>query len=114
LGFPRDQRGELQLQNESMHVLITGKIERPFLPVFAGFCRFLPGLNSSVMDKKLSNRVVVTTKDVQLILGKSPRSARDLLQKVKRVLKKKPRQYVTVAEFCEFVGITEAEVREFL
>ncbi|MGN7720243.1 hypothetical protein [Chitinophaga sp. 22620] len=66
------------------------------------------------MNKKLSRKVVITTKDVQLILGKSARSARDLLQKVKMALDKKPGQYVTVAEFCEFVGITEAEVREFL
>ncbi len=65
------------------------------------------------MNKNEPRRVVITTKDIQKILGKGERSARELMQKLRVMLKKGPEQYVTVAEFCRFAGLTEEEVRDF-
>ncbi|WP_298717125.1 hypothetical protein [Chitinophaga sp.] len=65
------------------------------------------------MGKNLPHRVVITTKDIQLILGKGERSARDLMQKLRAYFQKKPGQYVSVAEFCAFVGIAPSDVKEF-
>lgn len=65
------------------------------------------------MSHYVFRRVVVTNKDVQLILGKGERSARDLMQKLRAHLKKKPGQFVSVKEFCAFVGLREEDVRAF-
>lgn len=65
------------------------------------------------MNKKVPQRVVITTKDIQNILGKGERSARELMQKLRAILKKAPGQYVTVTEFCELVGLTDEDVRGF-
>jgi hypothetical protein len=83
------------------------------LPHFAGFYRFLPIKTGGMMDKNVPRRVVITTKDIQNILGICDRSARELMQKLRVMLEKGPEQYVTVAEFCRFVGLTEDEVRDF-
>lgn len=66
------------------------------------------------MNKNTPQRVVITTKDIKNILGKSDRSARELMQKLRVMLRKGPEQYVTVAEFCRFTGLTEEEIRGFL
>ncbi len=58
--------------------------------------------------------MVIYTKDIQNIFGKSDRSARELMQKLRRMFKKKDRQCISVAEFCEYAGFDEEEVREFL
>lgn len=63
------------------------------------------------MDTRMSQRVVIYTKDVELVLGKSERSARHFLHLIKRALKKSDHQFVTMAEFCFFTGISEEEVR---
>lgn len=86
----------------------------PLLPHFAGFCRFLPIKQGGMMDKKGPRRVVITTKDIQNILGICERSARELMQRIRLMLEKGQEQYVTVAEFCRFVGLTEDEVQPFL
>ncbi|RPD38601.1 hypothetical protein EG028_25245 [Chitinophaga barathri] len=65
------------------------------------------------MHKNKPHRIVITTKDVMLILGKSNRTARRLMKQMCMYFKKKRGQYITVAEFCEFVGLTEEEVLKF-
>lgn len=85
----------------------------PFLPHFAGFCRFLPIKHGGMRDKKGPRRVVITTKDIQNILGICERSARELMQRIRNILGKGPEQYVTVDEFCTFVGLTKDEVQDF-
>ncbi|WP_343702894.1 hypothetical protein [Chitinophaga sp.] len=65
------------------------------------------------MNKNLLQRRIVTTKDIQVILGKSARSARDFMKRMREHFNKKPGQYISVSEFCEFSGLTEAEVVDF-
>lgn len=86
---------------------------RKWTAAIAAFCRFSPLKTGYMMNKNTPRRMVITTKDITNILGKGERSARELMQKLRVVLKKEPEQYVTVAEFCRFVGLTEEEVRDF-
>lgn len=65
------------------------------------------------MNKNLLQRRIVTTKDIQVILGKGERSAREFMKKMREYYGKKPGQYISVSEFCEFAGLTEAEVADF-
>ncbi|HEY8918756.1 MAG TPA: hypothetical protein VIM87_20070 [Chitinophaga sp.] len=58
--------------------------------------------------------MVIYTKDIQNIFGKSARSARELMQKLRIMFGKEDWQYISVSEFCEYVGLDEEEVREFL
>ncbi|WP_440649836.1 hypothetical protein [Chitinophaga sp. 22620] len=64
------------------------------------------------MEPYFPERIVIYTKDVEVILGKSERSARNFLRMIKRALKKSDRQFVTLAEFCYFTGISVDEVKE--
>ncbi|MEZ2443364.1 hypothetical protein AB6805_16690 [Chitinophaga sp. RCC_12] len=66
------------------------------------------------MPKNVRNRMVIYTKDIQNIMGKSDRSARELMQKLRQMFGKQDWQYISVAEFCEYSGLDEEEVREFL
>jgi hypothetical protein len=81
---------------------------------FAAFCRFLPVKPGSMMDKNVPRRVVITTKDIQNILGICEPSARELMQRLRFMLEKGPEQYVTVAKFCRLTELTEDEARDFL
>ncbi|WP_109700440.1 hypothetical protein [Chitinophaga deserti] len=65
------------------------------------------------MSKNSLLRRVVSTADIQRILGTSSRTARRLMVRLRGKLKKEEEQYVTVAEFCRFAGITEDEIRQF-
>jgi hypothetical protein len=64
--------------------------------------------------KTKKQRIIIYPKDVVCITGRSGRTARKLLQKIKIVLGKSPDEFVTVREFCYFYGIEEDLVREFL
>jgi hypothetical protein len=67
-----------------------------------------------VTSVKMPQRVVLYPKDVENITGRSSRTSRKLLQKIRLVLGKAPDEFVTVREFCLFYGIDEDLVRDFL
>lgn len=56
------------------------------------------------MRKLTPTRMVVYTKDVALITGKSERTARKLLTRVRKHYSKDQRSLVTVEEFCAYTG----------
>ena len=59
-------------------------------------------------------RICIYPKDVQLITGKSERYGRKLLQRIRDTYAKKAHQFISVAEFCNYTGLTEQEVEQFL
>ena len=67
-----------------------------------------------IMQKMIPDRIVIFARDVQNITGRSERASRLLLQKIRQSRGKKPGQYISVAEFCQFTGLSEEEVRGFL
>lgn len=62
----------------------------------------------------IPGRVVIYVRDVMNITGRSESGARSLLQKIKEVIGKQPAQCITIKEFCEYTGIEEEIVREFM
>ncbi|KAA2238801.1 hypothetical protein F0L74_21545 [Chitinophaga agrisoli] len=58
------------------------------------------------MKKNIPQRVVIHSKDIQNLTGKSRQYAGQLLHDMKKELGREKRQYITVAEFCAFTGIT--------
>jgi len=56
--------------------------------------------------------MVIYPKDVILITGKTERQSRHLLSVIRKKLGKGPGQFVSVREFCAFVGFEEREVVE--
>ena len=64
--------------------------------------------------RKMPLRVVVYPKDVENITGRSERTARKLLQKIKQATGKSKDAFVTVKEFCLFTGIDEELIKDFL
>lgn len=62
----------------------------------------------------MPSRVVIYVRDVKNVTGRSDSASRALLSKIKEVLGKKPGQFITIKEFCEFSGIEEDTVREFM
>lgn len=59
-------------------------------------------------------RVVLYPSDVGSITGRSERTARRLLQRVRLAFGKSEIEFVTVREFCTFYGIDEELVKDFL
>ncbi|WP_282038213.1 hypothetical protein [Saccharicrinis aurantiacus] len=62
---------------------------------------------------KLS-RICIYPKDVQRITGKSEKSSRRLLHKIKENIGKESHQYVTTIDFAKYTGIEEKLVQEYL
>ena len=57
-------------------------------------------------------RICIYPKDIQLITGKSERYSRDLILNIKSSLNKPEHQFLTVQEFCTYMGIPYESVRE--
>lgn len=59
-------------------------------------------------------RLVIHTKDVMIITGKSERYSRYQIKKIKEEIHKQEHQYLTIREFCEYLGLSPDEVEEVL
>ena len=59
-------------------------------------------------------RIVLHTKDVMSITGKSERYARYLIKKMKEHFLKESHQYVTIKEFSDYLGLDTDEVEKLL
>jgi len=59
-------------------------------------------------------RIVVHSKDVENITGLMPRTARNLLQKIRQKAGKPKGALVTVKDFCSYTGIDEELVKDYL
>jgi hypothetical protein len=59
-------------------------------------------------------RVVVYTKDVMVITGRSEKYSRTLLRRIKEKLSKEQHQLVSFSEFCQFTGIPTQDVERSL
>lgn len=59
-------------------------------------------------------RICITTTDVMFVTGKSDRQARNIINDIKEHLGKAKHQVVTIKEFCDYMGITEEEVKPFI
>lgn len=63
---------------------------------------------------KLPSRIFIYAKDIENISGRSLRTCRTILKKIRQYYKKKPFDPVTVKEFCEFMNIKEDLLKDFL
>ena len=66
------------------------------------------------LPQKVPPRIVIYAKDVQNITGRKERTARYLLAQIRVHFGKKPTDYVTVKEFCEFTGLLEEDIRQHI
>lgn len=64
--------------------------------------------------KIVPTRIVIYAKDVMNITGRSERTARKILQEIRKINGKEKNSFITVKEFCRYAGIEESCVREFL
>ena len=65
-------------------------------------------------QKIVPNRIVIYAKDVMNITGRSERTARKILQQIRQATGKKRGDMTTVVEFCQFTGIDQHLVMDFL
>ncbi len=59
-------------------------------------------------------RTCIYPKDVQRITGKSEKSARKLLQKIKMNLNKEPHHFITLKEFSNHTGIDLETIKTYI
>ena len=59
-------------------------------------------------------RIVIYTKDIMLITGKSERYSRIILNKIRIQLNKKEHQLITLKEFSNYIGIPIIEIENTL
>ncbi|WKK79398.1 hypothetical protein [Marivirga arenosa] len=62
----------------------------------------------------LLKRTVIYPKDIQRITGKSERTGRRILEKIRERKGKEKHQLITVAEFADYTGIDAETVQEYL
>jgi hypothetical protein len=68
-----------------------------------------------MLSKKIiPRRAVIHPKDVENITGRKERTAQHLIRTIRKFFGKEKYQFVTVTEFCQYTGIDEDTVREFL
>jgi hypothetical protein len=60
------------------------------------------------------NRMVIYTKDIQRITGKSERYGRKVLNKIRKTLCKGKHQPVSMTELCDYLGLDPDEVARYL
>jgi hypothetical protein len=60
------------------------------------------------------NRVCIYTKDIQVITGKSERQCRYIISAIKKKHAKEKHQMVTLEEFCDYMGIKEEGLQQYL
>ena len=57
---------------------------------------------------------VIRTRDIMLIMDRGERQAQRIMSKLRKKLKKKKGQYVSITEFCKETGLPENDVRHAL
>jgi hypothetical protein len=61
-----------------------------------------------------TNRMILYTKDIMMITGKSERTARRICTRIRQQNNKPLRSMITVEEFCQYSGLTVEYVLAFL
>jgi hypothetical protein len=59
-------------------------------------------------------RICIYPKDIQILTGKTDRSGRNLIKKIKEALSKQDHQFITIEEFCRYTGLCPNTVKERL
>lgn len=72
-------------------------------------CLYLFSVNQKLYVMKNTRRCIYT-KDVQTITGRSASASRRLLQRIRKRYWKRPHQFVSLQEFCDYTGLPEEEV----
>jgi hypothetical protein len=67
-----------------------------------------------IQQKIIPNRIVIYAQDIRNMTGRSERSARSLLQRIRNQNNKTHGQFVTITEFCQYSGLKEEDVKRFL
>ena len=62
----------------------------------------------------MMKRVVIYPKDIMVVTGKSERHSRTLLKRMKTHFKKEEYQYITITEFCVYMGLDEVLISEMI
>ncbi len=62
----------------------------------------------------ITNRVIIYTKDIQRLTGKSEQCSRKLLRKIKILKAKAKHQYVDIHDFSDYSGIAIDLIRQQL
>jgi hypothetical protein len=55
-------------------------------------------------------RVIIYSKDIEVITGRSGRYARKIMARIRRHLGKQRHQLVSLGEFCAYMGLPEEEI----
>ncbi len=58
--------------------------------------------------------MVIYTKDIQRIIGKSDSYSRKILRAIRKELGKQKHQPISVREFCNYMNLQESEVIKFI
>jgi hypothetical protein len=59
-------------------------------------------------------RIVIYSKDIEKITGRSGRYARKVMAILRKDLGKQRHQFVSLGEFCAYTGLPEEEVMQYL
>jgi hypothetical protein len=64
--------------------------------------------------RSVRNRIVLNTKDIMLITGKSERTSRRLLKEIRKSAPNTRVSFVSLEQFCTYTGMAKKEVLPYL
>ena len=64
--------------------------------------------------RTIPGRIIIYTKDVVNITGRSERTARRILSTIRKKNNKTPTSFVSIHEFCSHTGLKEEAIVPFL
>ena len=62
----------------------------------------------------IPKRMVIYARDIENITGRSERTARLLMQRIRQTFGKNQGQFISVSEFCQYTGLKVEEVNLYL
>ncbi len=57
-------------------------------------------------------RLCIYPKDIKVITGRSKKYGRKLIRKMKEAFCKQDHQFITIEEFCNYIGLTFIDVQK--
>jgi hypothetical protein len=105
-----DFKSKLRMLRSWQSKIILHRISFTPLPVDESHLQPKKELKAYLSMSASVKRIAMCAKDIEILLGRSNRSARRLLARIRIKLGKEMHQSVTVAEFCKEMGMQEEDV----
>jgi hypothetical protein len=103
-----------QTHHTSWHQKKKNQITAYALLIFTLSSPYLHLIFTQAYQAMQKSIVIITPKDIQLLMGNSYKTACRIHRQIRQFVGKLPGQLITIDDFCTFTGLTHKEVQLLL